>query len=215
MRAPHGRGRGRGRSAASKGLSRPAARLAHARDRRPRGHPRRFPSAPPRSGAPAEAGKRPARRAGRPGPGGPGGSAGVPGRAYGSPGTACRPHRGPPPLSRSGPGASLVRAGAGRAVGGQRGGGPRGAGRAGVRAGQRGSCRSRIMSPPRNAPLPPPRLPNRGNFCLAWEGARGWVPASGTLGEKAAGPVFSGALRGLVPNSPPPSGSRELGLLSI
>lgn len=46
VRAPHGRGRGRGRSAASKGLSRPAARLAHARDRRPRGHPRRFPFPP-------------------------------------------------------------------------------------------------------------------------------------------------------------------------
>lgn len=29
-------------------------------------------------------------------------------------------------------------------------------------------------------PPPPPRLPNRGNFCLAWEGARGRVPAPGS-----------------------------------
>lgn len=47
VRAPHGRARARGRGAASNGLSRPAARLAHARDRRPRGHPRRFPPSPP------------------------------------------------------------------------------------------------------------------------------------------------------------------------
>jgi hypothetical protein len=58
-------------------------------------------------------------------------------------------------------------------------------------------------------PPPPPLLPNRGNFCLAREGVRGRVRASGRVRQLDR---FSPGLSGLVSNSPPPSGSRERGL---
>lgn len=58
-------------------------------------------------------------------------------------------------------------------------------------------------------PPPPPRLANRGNFCLAREGVRGRVPLPGGEGGRTG---FLPALSGLASNSPPPAGSRELGL---
>lgn len=119
---------------------------------------------PPLRSAPSVAGK----RLGGPGPASPL----SPSRRGPSP--ACRPR-----VAQAAAGASLVRAGAGRArrvcraprsewedkgVGGRAGAG----GRPGCGRGQRGSCRSRIMSLTRNAPSPAP-TPEQGKL-LSGEG---------------------------------------------
>lgn len=79
-------------------------------------------------------------------------------------------------------------------------------GRLGCGRGQRGSCRSRIMSLTRNAPSPSPP-PEQGKL-LSGEG--GGLEAGSPLGAgEGSRTGFLGTVRGLVSNSLPPSGSRS------